>query len=81
MRLQHLCIKKLLTKLGKRASYANIINMKLFILGILLCSSGCGVLMGTVVAPLYYYKEEVIKPKPLSVVQLEAKREREEEQQ
>ena len=54
--------------------------MKLFILGILLCSSGCGVFMGAVVAPLYYYKEEVIKPKPLSVVQLEAKLEREDEE-
>ena len=39
--------------------------------------SGCGIFMGTVVAPLYYVKEEVLKPKPLAVVQLEAKKENE----
>ena len=34
---------------------------------LLLCCSGCGILMGAVGAPLYYIKEEAIKPKPLKV--------------
>jgi len=51
----------------------------LMLLVCILCSSGCGVLMGAVVAPLYYYKEEVMKPK--TMVQLEAKRLKDKEEE